>query len=236
MKKYVSYKRVSTAEQVQSGLGIEAQDRSIKGYVNDQEGTIIKEFSDLGVSGSKNDREGLNAAVKYARKTKSSLVVQKLDRLSRDMAFIVNFLKDAPFDVICSDSPNDDMFILNIKASVAQAERETISKRTIAGLQSAKLRGAVLGRRPGAEGNYYKLSDEDMIKSAEVKRSKAVARWIDWLDEIKEAHELVCSGATWQQAADLVNSMGMTSENNKPILKASLHRIIKMFKKEGILS
>ena len=236
MNKYVTYTRVSTEEQAKSGLGVEAQERSINNYILEQQGTLIKSFSDLGVSGSKSDRIGLSNAIKFARKTKSTLVVQKLDRLSRDMAFIVNFLKDAPFQVVCSDSPNDDMFILHIKASVAQAERETISKRTIAGLQSAKLRGALLGRQKGAEGNYYTLTEEDKIKSAAVKRSKAVARWIDWLEEIEEAYELIKKGETWQTAADLVNSRGMTSKNDKPIKKASLHRIVGMFKKEGILS
>lgn len=236
MKKYVTYKRVSTQEQATSGLGAEAQERSIKAYVNEQGGTVVKAFQDLGVSGSKNSRPGLDAAIKFARKTKSSLVVQKLDRLSRDMAFIVNFLKEVPFDVICSDSPNDDMFILHIKASVAQAERETISKRTKAGLESAKLRGQALGRQKNQEGNFYKLSEEDLIKSAVAKRSKAVARWIDWKEELETVSSYISEKTmTYAQAAEWLTDQGMTSKNNKAITKGSLHRIMVMFKKEGLI-
>ena len=235
MKKYVTYKRVSTQEQSTSGLGIEAQERSINNYVNEQSGTVVKAFQDLGVSGSKNDRPGLDAAIKYARKTKSALVVQKLDRLSRDMAFIVNFLKEVPFDVICSDSHNDDMFILHIKASVAQAERETISKRTKAGLESAKLRGVKLGGRQEG-GNYYELTEEDKIKSAVAKREKAVARWIDWKEELQTVSSFINEKTmTYAQAAEWLTDQGMTSKNNKAITKGSLHRIMVMFKKEGIL-
>ncbi len=236
MKKYVTYKRVSTEEQATSGLGAEAQERSIQAYIQDQQGTVVKAFEDLGASGSKNDRPGLTNAIKFARKTKSSLVVQKLDRLSRDMAFIVNFLKDVPFDVICSDSPNDDMFILHIKASVAQAERETIAKRTKAGLESARLRGVTLGRQKNQEGNFYKLSEEDLIKSAVAKRQKAVARWEDWLEELKTVHNHISEKAmTYAQAAEWLTDQGMTSKNDKPISKGSLHRIMVMFKKEGLI-
>lgn len=234
MKTFVAYYRVSTEEQSNSGLGLEAQKRLINNYVSSVEGTILKSYSDLGVSGSKSDRPGLNDAIKYARKTNSTLIVQKLDRLSRDMSYTVNLLKSASFPIICADAPNDDTFILHIKASVAQAERETISKRTKVALAEKKAQGVKLGGRQSG-GNYKNVDDVGRAKSAEARKVKALARLEDWLEEIREVTEKVESGWSWIQAARHLSDQGMKSARGGKLNPGTLYRNVKMLKNEGLL-
>ena len=233
-KTYVAYYRVSTQEQANSNLGLEAQERDVTNYINSQQGALLKSFTDAGVSGTNNEREGLNNATKYARKTGSTLVINKLDRLSRDMAFTVNYLRDAPFPIVCTAYPTADNFMLNIHASVAQNERDLISQRTKAALQSKKDQGIKLGgRQLGAE--YHEFNDEDLIKSAVTRRKKAVARLNDWLEEIQEAYEMIQQGWTYNQAAKWLSDQGMRSARGSVLKGNRLSDNIRMLKKEGIL-
>ena len=184
MKTFVSYKRVSTQEQANSGLGLQAQDRLINNYVS-ANGTLLAEYVDEGISGSNNDRPGLLQAIKQCKRTGSTLVVQKLDRLSRSMAYVVNFLEDKTNpELICADSPQASRLLLHITASIAQEEREKISERTKSALQSLKDQGVKLGRQKGSTGNYKNISETARAKGSAVKRNKAIQRLELWREEL----------------------------------------------------
>jgi len=151
MKKYVAYLRVSTRSQKLDGLGMESQDRVVADFVNRQGGELLEKFREI-ESGSKTDSErpALSSALSLAGKVGATLIVAKLDRLSR-IAGLLMSLHSAGVDFVCCDCPNVDRFTVGILALVAQRERELISERTKLALQSAKLRGRKLGTRNPAE-------------------------------------------------------------------------------------
>lgn len=135
MTKYVSYLRVSTQKQ---GLGIDAQRAAVTSY------RPVKEFVEK-ESGKNDDRPQLEAALAFCRATRSTLVIARLDRLSRNIAFLARLMDgDVPF--VCCDNPNATPLTLHILAALAQHERELISTRTKEALAAARARGVVLGR------------------------------------------------------------------------------------------
>jgi DNA invertase Pin-like site-specific DNA recombinase len=148
--KCVSYLRVSTARQGISGLGLEAQRASVAGYLNGRDWTLVREVLEV-ESGKRNDRPALADALKLCRKHKATLVIAKLDRLARNVAFISN-LMESGVEFVAVDMPQANRFVVHIMAAVAEQEAEAISKRTKAALQAAKERGTKLGgRRVSAE-------------------------------------------------------------------------------------
>ena len=148
--KFISYLRVSTARQGASGLGLEAQRASVAGYLNGGDWTLVQEVIEV-ESGKRNDRPELANALRLCRKHKATLVIAKLDRLARNVAFISN-LMESGVEFIAVDMPQANRFVVHILAAVAEQEAEAISKRTKAALQAAKARGTQLGgRRVSAE-------------------------------------------------------------------------------------
>ena len=142
--KFVTYLRVSTAKQGRSGLGLEAQRESVRQFVTGHGGKIIEpEFVEV-ETGSRNDRPELDKALKRCRLTGAKLVVAKLDRLSRNAAFLMT-LRDSGVDFVAADLPEANTMTVGVMAVVAQHEREAISQRTKAALAAAKARGKVLG-------------------------------------------------------------------------------------------
>ena len=141
--KFVSYYRVSTKQQGLDGYGIQAQKDAVERYLKTLDFELTGSFEEV-ESGGKNDREQLQRAIKLAKSQKAILVIAKLDRLSRNAAFLLQ-LQDAGIDFICCDMPHADKFSVGILALLAQKERELISQRTKAGLAVAKSRGVVLG-------------------------------------------------------------------------------------------
>jgi DNA invertase Pin-like site-specific DNA recombinase len=141
--KFVSYLRVSTARQGASGLGLEAQRASVSGYLNGGEWDLVEEVLEI-ESGKRNDRPALAQALRLCRKHKAVLVIAKLDRLARNVAFISN-LMESGVEFVAVDMPHANKFVVHILAAVAEQEAEAISKRTKAALQAAKARGTQLG-------------------------------------------------------------------------------------------
>lgn len=144
MRKFVSYIRVSTAKQGHSGLGIEAQKTAIDNYLNGGEWTITDEFREI-ESGKGNDRPQLQRALKTCKLKGATLLIAKLDRLSRDAHFLLG-LQKAGVEFTCADMPEANKMTVGIMALVAQQEREAISKRTKEALAAAKERGQILGK------------------------------------------------------------------------------------------
>ena len=141
--RFVAYHRVSTARQGESGLGLEAQRHSILTYLNGGAWELVGEFVEV-ESGKNSDRRQLAAALDACRKHKAKLVIAKLDRLSRNLAFIAA-LMESGVEFVAVDNPHANKLTVHILAAVAQHEREMISERTKAALQAAKARGKVLG-------------------------------------------------------------------------------------------
>ena len=143
-KKYVSYIRVSTKKQGASGLGLEAQRETINTFLNGGQWDLLKEFQEV-ESGKNNERLELQKALTHCHLTGATLLVAKLDRLSRDVHFITSLEKAGVEFTVC-DFPFANKFTINIFAALAQYERELISQRTTAALQAKKARGAILGK------------------------------------------------------------------------------------------
>jgi DNA invertase Pin-like site-specific DNA recombinase len=145
---FVAYYRVSTDRQGRSGLGLEAQQTAVQDYLNGGDWELIGAFTET-ESGRKDARPALDQALALCRKRKAKLVIAKLDRLSRNLAFIAR-LMDAGVEFIAVDNPHANKLTIHILAAVAQHEREMIAERTKVALQAAKARGTRLGRH-GAE-------------------------------------------------------------------------------------
>jgi len=146
--KLVAYHRVSTAKQGSSGLGLEAQRASIEAYSERIGASLVASFTEV-ESGKNNERPELLKALHHAKVTGSVLVIAKLDRLSRNAAFLLT-LQDSGVRFVAADMPEANNFTVGIMALVAQQEREATSKRTKEALQAAKARGKKLGNPNGA--------------------------------------------------------------------------------------
>ena len=142
--KFVAYLRVSTAKQGRSGLGLEAQQEAVRQFVTGRGGKIIAPVFVEVETGKRNDRPELEKALKRCRLTGATLVVAKLDRLSRNAAFLMT-LRDSGVDFVAADLPEANTMTVGVMAVVAQHEREAISQRTKAALSAAKARGRTLG-------------------------------------------------------------------------------------------
>ncbi len=152
MKKAIAYYRVSTDRQGQSGLGLEAQQEAVSHYAAGEDYDVLQEFIEV-ESGKKNKRPQLAEALKQSKRRKATLIIAKLDRLSRNVAFIANLMESKVVFVAVDNphlQPAEDAFIIHILAAVAQRQRQDISRWTKAALRAAKKRGVVLGRH-GAE-------------------------------------------------------------------------------------
>jgi DNA invertase Pin-like site-specific DNA recombinase len=164
MSPLVSYCRVSSQKQGRSGLGLEAQRKAVAAFASAEGFEIIAEYTEIetGKGADALDRRPeLKAALKAAKKAKASVAVAKLDRLSRDVAFISGLMaQKVPF-IVAALGRNVDSFVLHIYAALAQQEREMISRRTKEALQAAKARGVKLGRQETADANRLAAAARD---------------------------------------------------------------------------
>lgn len=146
----ISYLRVSTARQGVSGLGLEAQRAAVTAHIAASGHTLVTEYVEV-ESGAKAARPQLAAALAACKLHRATLVIAKLDRLARNVAFISNMM-DGGVDFVACDMPHANRLTLHLLAAIAEHEREMISQRTKAALQAAKARGRRLGNPNGAAG------------------------------------------------------------------------------------
>ncbi len=146
-EKIVAYYRVSTARQGRSGLGLEAQRQAVRDFLAGKDWELVAEHTEV-ESGKRSDRPELQVALSMAKRTGAKLVVAKLDRLSRNAAFLLT-LRDSGVDFVCADMPDANRLTIGILAMVAEQEREAISARTKSALAAAKARGTRLGNPNG---------------------------------------------------------------------------------------
>ena len=146
--RFIAYHRVSTARQGRSGLGLEAQKTAIGRLAAERSADVIATFTEI-ESGKVNERPELAKALHLAKVTGATLAIAKLDRLSRNAAFLLT-LRDSGVRFIAADMPEANNLTVGIMALVAEQEREAIARRTREALQAAKARGVRLGNPNGA--------------------------------------------------------------------------------------
>ena len=203
MKKYVAYYRVSTQKQGVSGLGLDAQKYTVTSYIGSND--LIAEYTEI-ESGKNDKRIELHKAIEYANNNNATLIIAKLDRLSRNASFIFQ-LRDSKVDFICCDMPDANTFTIGIFALLAQQERELTSERTRKALQAKKAQGFKLGKPEN-------LTDKARVKSIEVRKSNA-----DDNVNNRKAFALIenmrLSGTSYNKIATQLNEYGFkTSRNN----------------------
>ena len=197
MQRFIVYTRVSTKRQGDSGLGLEAQQRDIQIYFGNyvqEPFEVMAEFSDV-ESGTRADRAELTKAIELAKETGATLLVAKLDRLSRSVAFIATLMEDKKIDFKVASMPTADKVMLHIYAVISEAERDFISKRTKAALAQAKARGVKLGgARPEAETRH------DAVRAIANQNALRVSKFI--IDSRK-------AGKTYKYIADHLNELSV---------------------------
>ncbi len=228
MNKYVSYIRVSTTKQGDSGLGIEAQ-RSINNrYIVSQSGTCLKEAIEVETGTNKKryntkekldidvllkDRPTLRECIAYCQREKAALVVKDLSRLGRNQ-LLISYLIQVGINFICADSPSDNPMILQIKTAVAEEEARQISTRTKQALQAKKERGEKLG--------------SDTIR--EVGKLGALANKLKSLESYKHLiptlKELKGQFKTPTNIARELNKLGLRTVNNKMFAPSTVYYLI----------
>lgn len=205
-RKFVVYLRVSTDRQGRSGLGLEAQREAVSRFVAQGAGVIVAEFKEV-ESGKANDRPELTKALKECRLTGSTLLVAKLDRLSRNAAFLMT-LKDSRVDFIAADLPDANTMTVGIMALVAQHEREAISQRTKAALAAAKARGVKLG---GYREGAADISDHREQGLAQVRR-----RAKEKAEERRDLFQKLCrQGLSMNAMAKALNERGVLTSRGR---------------------
>ncbi len=211
---YVKYKRVSTNKQGKSGLGLEAQERDINIYLSNYSGPdakIVADFVEI-QTGSKDNREELAKALETCRKECATLLVSKLDRLSRKVSFIAQLMEDKKVNFRVAQMPHADKFQLHIYAALAEQERDFISKRTKAAMAEAKLRGQVFGgRRPEADARHAAVRE-----SADRHAQKVIG----------VIQPMRAAGSTLQDIADQLNEIGIPTARGGQWHPSTVMRVI----------
>ena len=210
--KYVIYLRVSTKQQGDSGLGLEAQERDIDIFLNSYnkgQFEIIGKFKDvMSGKGSVEERPTFKKAVELAKQHNATLLVAKLDRLSRDVETVARLIKAVDIKVACM--PYADKFQLHLYAALAEQERDFISARTKAALQAAKARGVKLGGAANV-GKTHKVSSKTKLDN----QKKYVTQTQPKYEYLRPAlTNMRDNHYTYQQCADNLNLMGTLTPNN----------------------
>ncbi|MEP4095789.1 recombinase family protein [Reichenbachiella sp.] len=210
---YISYLRVSTENQSRSGLGLDTQKSMIRSFIN-KDDIILKEYVET-ESGKNNNRPMLNQAIADSKDYNATLLIAKLDRLSRNAAFIFK-LRDSEVNFRAVDMPDANSLTVGIMAVLAQHERELISDRTRKAMQIKKQRGDRMG-------NPQNLSEYTIQRGFEVRKHNALNHPAN-----KQAMEMIYalrqSNLTYQQIADKLNTMGMKTRNDKSFVAATVRR------------
>jgi DNA invertase Pin-like site-specific DNA recombinase len=217
--KFVAYYRVSTQAQGRSGLGLDAQRQAVQDYLNGGRWKLIAEHTEV-ETGKRNDRPELLKALAACRVHGATLVVAKIDRLSRNAAFLLT-LRDAGVEFVAVDMPDANRMTVGIMACVAEHEREAISARTKAALDAARRRGVQLGNPAHLDQSARRLGT---IASGRVRRARAVQRAADLAPTIAELRR---SGASSLRAlAEGLNRQCVPATRGGPWTAAQVRRLL----------
>jgi DNA invertase Pin-like site-specific DNA recombinase len=217
--KFVAYYRVSTARQERSGLGREAQQEAVRSYLNGGSWQLVAEVEEV-ESGKRNDRPKLAEALRLCRLHGATLIIAKLDRLARNVAFISN-LMESGVEFTAVDFPQANRLTVHILAAVAEHEAKAISTRTKDALAAAKARGTRLG---GDRGNLPAVARDGAKASVAARIEKADSRASD-LAPIIEELKAAGAGSLRQIAAGL-NARGIKTARGGEWTAMQVQRVI----------
>ncbi len=211
--RYVSYLRVSTSRQGESGLGLQAQRQAVLDYLNGADYELLREFQEVETGKGANaldKRPVLREALDYAKQQKAVLVIARLDRLARNVHFISGLIETGA-EFVAADVPNADKFMLHIYAAVSEQERDQISKRTRAALAAAKRKGTVLGN-PRLQENAA-IIERNANEFADSLRPVLI--------------KLQKQGLPQRAMVDELNRQGVRTRHGKQFQLTSLQRVLK---------
>ena len=202
--RYIAYYRVSTRKQGESGLGLEAQQADVLAFAARQGGEVLASYVEID-TGKNSERPELAKAIAHAALANATLVVAKLDRLSRSVALISRVMANkTPF--VCTDRPDADTFRLHIEAAIAEEEARKISERTTKALAALKARGVKLGsarEAHGRERNIFAASRKAAEQSAAVRRRRTDAKYVHVTALVRELRR---QGLTLEEVAQRLNA------------------------------
>jgi DNA invertase Pin-like site-specific DNA recombinase len=217
--RFIAYYRVSTARQGRSGLGLEAQRAAVQEYLNGGRWKLIEEVTEI-ESGKRSDRPELARALAACRLHNATLIIAKLDRLARNVAFIAN-LMDSGVEFIAADLPQATRLTVHVLAAIAEHEAAAISARTKAALARAKARGTRLG---GDRGNLPRVAKAGSKASVVARRGAAAARARDLSVVIADLRR---HGQTsLRQLADGLNGREITAPRGGEWQAAQVARVL----------
>ena len=215
MSNAISYYRVSTVKQGLSGLGLEAQKASVETYAKSTGLTITGEFVEVETGTSKRQRTEIYKALAECKRTGATLLIAKLDRLARNVAFIAS-LMESGVKFVAVDNPAVTPLTLHVLAAVAEQEAKMISTRTKAALDAAKARGVTLGKPENLPSNAGAISG-----------AKRKAEAIDAYNKIMN---YICimqkQGKTYAEIATQLNKDGYKTRNGKEFAAMTVYRMV----------
>lgn len=218
--RYTAYYRVSTKQQGNSGLGLEAQKTAVASFIKSRGAEEVPPPFIEVESGKNNDRPELRKAIDHCKRNGTTLLIAKLDRLSRNAAFIFQLrdeLQRADVDFIACDLPEANTLTLGIMATMAQHEAELISQRTKAGLAEAKRRGVKLG------------NPQNLTQDAKDKAHKAISEKARTAQSVRHAFHYIeplrKAGQTYTAIAEKLNDEGYRTRTGKDFHATQVKRI-----------
>jgi DNA invertase Pin-like site-specific DNA recombinase len=223
----IAYYRVSTQKQGRSGLGLDAQEVAVKAYVAQTGSKLLAPPYVEIESGRKNDRPKLAEAIGHAKRARATLVIAKIDRLARSIAF-VSRLQESGIDFVACDMPEANRTMVQLMAVMAEAEARAISDRTKAALAVAKARGTKLG-----VAGKYNLTREGTLKGAAAgaaamrnAKVEAYAYALELIDDLRVADPSISLRAI----AKKLNEMGETTRNGSEWTAVQVMRALQVHK------
>lgn len=226
MKQFISYTRVSTQKQ---GLGLEAQTATIESYAKANNGKVIASYSEKESGKETINRPALQEAIARAKKEGAVLLVAKLDRLSRDIIDIFTLKKDTALTFEVCDIDASDTMTLGIFATLAQKERELISKRTREALAAKKADGIKLGNP-----NITNRTEVGLEQSRRAGRASAAARKdAAYMSDANRKAFAAIQGreGSLQELANYLNEAGFSTSTGKAFGKMQVKRLLERYAK-----
>ena len=218
-RKHVSYLRVSTDKQGRSGLGLEAQRAAVATFLDVGASELVAEYVEV-ESGKENDRPQLQKALKHCEIIGATLIIAKLDRLSRDAHFLLGLQKQGT-RFVAADMPEANEMVVGIMALMAQHERRLISERTKAALGAAKARGIRLGCPTGAK-HLRELGNSAAVEA--VRR-----RADDYAELLRDTIDEICAGGaiSLSRMADELNRRSIRTARGGKWHPATAGRLVR---------
>jgi len=225
-RKFIAYYRVSTQKQGRSGLGLDAQREAVANYLNGGKWKLVEEIVEV-ESGKRNDRPALARALHLCQIHNATLIIAKLDRLARNVAFTAN-LMESKLDFVAVDYPDANRLTIHILAAVAEHEARLISARTKDALAAAKTRGTRLGSHSEWHRRHREMIAAQATKGNQASLLKRRAAFREWAAGIRpEIESIKADGASsLRQIAAMLNNRGIPTRRGGEWTAVQVARVL----------